>query len=99
MVNLAVTEETKLEKTSLRATMRGRRAVVSPTEAKRAGASAVALLLALLRDEVRTAALHASLAGEVDTRPLDDELRRRGIAIAYPRALDPPRLTLHLARP
>ena len=88
MEQVAATDEMQREKQALRQEMRRLRAAVTPEAARLAGESAAALLDAQFADgfgAVKVALLYAPLAGELDTAPLDELLRRRGIVIAYPR--------------
>jgi 5-formyltetrahydrofolate cyclo-ligase len=79
-------------KKALRRSMRRLRRQVAAADAQRAGAAAADHLL--LTPECRAAlatgaviAVYASLAEELPTGPLVDQLRARGVALAYPRVV------------
>ncbi len=100
MDRLTATERMGTQKQALREVMRQRRRSVMPAEASEAGVRAAALLEPQFAErDPRCALLYSPLPGELDTAPLDHELRQRGCAIAYPRVAEEGRLELHLARP
>jgi 5-formyltetrahydrofolate cyclo-ligase len=97
----AAVEESGTTKEALRATLRARRARVTPDERHAASVAVcdfVARLPAFAR--ARTVALYAALPafGELDVRTLADALRIRGATVLYPRVAsrNPPRLAFHV---
>jgi 5-formyltetrahydrofolate cyclo-ligase len=82
--------ETKAElRSRLRATRKRLQAALP--DAGRDLAAGVGALLDSLDVEPKTAALYLPLGSEIDTGPLADELRRRGLALCLPRVDAPDR--------
>jgi 5-formyltetrahydrofolate cyclo-ligase len=79
-------------KNALRRSMRRLRRKVAPADALRAGAAAADHLLRapecqVLVGDGALVAVYASLPEEIPTGPLSDELRARGVVLAYPRVV------------
>ena len=105
MYEVAARDDVQGEKRALREEMRRLRAAVTPAAARLAGDCAASLLATHLDREdeagragIRIALLYAPLPGELDTALIDELLRSRGTAIAYPR-VDGDLLRLHFAAP
>jgi 5-formyltetrahydrofolate cyclo-ligase len=95
----AASEQVRAEKRALRKETRERRRTVTAEASARAGERAAVLLDAFLASSGRAPSLvllYAGLPGELDTRPLDALLCRRGATIAWPRVAGPS-LRLHVA--
>jgi 5-formyltetrahydrofolate cyclo-ligase len=91
-------------KDDLRQRMRNLRLALDPREAAERSAQAARVFLGLFPDlaELQTArcvALYAPVRGEIDTRPLDDQLSAQNVACVYPRLGKDPTLTFARARP
>lgn len=79
-------------KQTLRSRMRRTRSALARDAAARAAHAAAGHLLAIPElDDAATVGLYAAFDDELDTQPLADGLRARGIVVAYPRIAPPAR--------
>jgi 5-formyltetrahydrofolate cyclo-ligase len=97
-VHEAVGDDDHKQRSTLRQSLRARRAALSLAEVHAASADVCAALASLpVLTRARAVALYAAFRGEIDLEPLRAILHSRHIRVAYPRVIanQPPQQTFH----